>query len=209
MIAQTERDNDFVSTLTVNKIDLLQREIKNEFKVDYYQKLEISDFEKKKLAKLINDYLVEKTDNFNTHYIQLLAWYIGALKIIKVKSNYEWKMVSFLEYSPGFLRSFTCETNRIFNLFMPERVNIDKVYPALLITYLNNYDKASERFKNVLKRYLKNIKVSRFANIYFFDSKKVEKFLMQENGNIRDRLLRLGVSQKELATKYFKEVFGV
>ena len=59
--------------------------IKKELKIDYSKTLKFKPSEKERLQQIYVNYLTGKSDDFNSHYIQLLAWHIQDFKIIKKK----------------------------------------------------------------------------------------------------------------------------
>ncbi|UKI56271.1 MAG: hypothetical protein L6V90_03675 [Treponema succinifaciens] len=158
--------NDFLSQKKINTVQNTIEEIKESFLIDYSKPLVMTEIEKANLFEMITDFIINKKNIFNSHYIQLLAWHIHELKILPVKKHGIIHNVSFLEYSPNPLIPISA-TNRIFTLFSPRRIPPEKVSTALLLNYLNHYEMASARFKNVLKSYLKRIRYSKNVNLYF------------------------------------------
>ena len=158
--------------------------------------------EAQQLKGMISDFLVKKNDLFNTYYIQLLAWHINDIKIMKGGK-------SILEYAPSPLLPISA-TNKIFTLFSPKRIDTEKVSTALLLNYLNNYAVASSRFKNVLRRYLKSVRYSKEIDIYFVGVDEVVSFIFKrttnhQNATFQERLKHLGIRQITTDTKYFKD----
>ena len=169
------------------------------------------------LRNLILDFIKEKKDNFNSHYIQLLAWHIDDIKIMKIKAAEGEKFVSFLEYDPPAIFIFSM-TNKIFSLFDQSHIESEKVSAALLLNYLENYEKTSQRFKNVLKKYLRTTNHSKIYEIYF-DFEKLRIFIDRKKleihqkplsgGNFLENLLKSsGINEKILATKYFRDALN-
>lgn len=204
--------NSFLSSQQNLNINKITKEIQSQFEVDYYKKIKISSYEKKRLEQLLIDYIKNQKDCFNSHYIQLLAWYIDEIKVINVKRKQEIKRLSVFEYSPNPLIPIAI-TNKVFLLFSKRRISPEKIAPALLISYLNNYKNASVRYKNLLKHYLKVIKYSKLPDLYFNPSGASITLLMKTssfpNMDTKGRLEYLNVNKNEIHTKYFKDVFGV
>lgn len=204
---------NFLSVQTDENIKNFTDKIKNNFEVTYTKKIKISAMEIRELKLLIVDFLKNKKNNFNSHYIQLLAWHIDDIKVMSQKTKIAAHSVSFLEYAPNPLLLFSV-TNKIFQLFEKPNIEPAKVATALLLNYLNNYERASSRFKTVLRRYLKSIKYIKDVDIFFnfitlgqfltkkrIDYKKIgdgEKFL-------RSLLELSGVNPVLLETKYFND----
>ncbi|MDO5773989.1 MAG: hypothetical protein Q4P16_06745 [Spirochaetales bacterium] len=197
--------NDFLSQKKINTVQNTIEEIKESFLVDYSKPLVMTEIEKANLFGMITDFIINKKNIFNSHYIQLLAWHIHELKILPVKKRGIVHNVSFLEYSPNPLIPITA-TNRIFSLFLSRRIAPEKVSTALLLNYLNHYETASSRFKNVLKSYLKRIRYSKNVNLYF----NYRDIIFNIKNNIPiscyEKLKQLGISENLLQTKYFKDV---
>lgn len=200
------RYNDFLSQKKIDTVQKTIEEIKEFFLVDYSKPLVMTKIEKENLCVMITDFIKNKKDTFNSHYIQLLAWHIHELKILPVKKRGIVHNVSFLEYSPNPLIPMSA-TNRIFSLFSSKRIAPEKVSTALLLNYLNHYEMASSRFKNVLKSYLKRIRYSKNVNLYFNYKGgvfNVENKISNQRINCYEKLKQLGISENLLQTKYFK-----
>ena len=200
--------NDFLSQKKINTVQKTIEEIKEFFLIDYSKPLLMTETEKENLCMMITDFITNKKDTFNSHYIQLLAWHIYELKILSVKKHGVVHNVSFLEYSPNPLIPISA-TNRIFSLFSPRRIAPEKVSTALLLNYLNNYEKASPRFKNILKFYLKRIHYSKNVNLYFNYGDvifNIKNNIPNSKISYYEKLKRLGVSENLIQTKYFKDV---
>ena len=197
--------DDFMSKKQIISIEKNIAEIKDTFSIDYTRPLKMTKKEEETLKKLITEYVRGKKDNFNSHYIQLLAWHIHELEVIPVKKHGVVRNVTFLEYSPNALIPISA-TNRIFGLFLPKRIETEKVSTALLLNYLNNYEYASYRFMGVLSSYLKRIHYSKNTDIYFNFSNVVtviEKKTPVSKMSYRNRLTTLGLREITLHTKYF------
>lgn len=200
--------NDFMSKKKIDSVQKNIKDIKESFLVDYSKSLPMAETEKENLCTMITDFIRNKNDTFNSHYIQLLAWYIHELKILPVKKHGAVHNVTLLEYSPNPLIPIT-STNRMFSLFSARRIAPEKVSTALLLNYLNNYEKASLRFKNVLKSYLKRIHYSANVNLYFnYEGGvfNVENNIPNQKINCYEKLKQLGISENLMQTKYFKDV---
>lgn len=197
--------DDFMSKKKIISIEKDIEEIKERFSIDYTKPLNMTKKEEETLKKLVIDYLREKKDNFNSHYIQLLAWHIHELEVIPIKQHGVVRNVTILAYSPKSIIPISA-TNRIFGLFMPRRIETEKVSTALLLNYLNNYQYASTRFKNVLNTYLKRIHYSKNTDIYFNYHNVVsiiEKKTPVSKMSYRNRLSTLGLREITLHTLYF------
>ena len=197
--------NDFMSKKKITTIEKDIAEIKDRFSIDYTRPINITKKEEETLKKMVLEYLREKKDNFNSHYIQLLAWHIHELEIIPIKQHGVVRNVTMLRYSPKSIIPISA-TNRLFGLFMPKRIDTEKVSTALLLNYLNNYQYASTRFKNVLNSYLKRIHYSKNTDIYFnyFNVVSViEKKTPASKMSYRNRLKTLGLREITLHTEYF------
>mgnify|MGYP007069952131 CR=1 FL=1 len=209
ILLNSKNSNSFLNGLMARSIQLSTREIENQFKVDYSKPVKMSANEMQRLKQMILVFLKEKRDTFNTHYIQLLAWHINEVKVMKVKTKSGEFFQSFLEYSPSPLLPFSV-TNKIFTLFYESRIkDTEKVASALLLNYLNNYKYTSAKFKNLLRRYLKSVKYSRDVDVYF-SMAKIGQYLLkhpiQDRENYRGRIAELlGVREFTLDTIYFKD----
>ena len=151
-----ESSNSFANKEIDRKVRSLTLEIKKELKVDYSKTVNFKPKEKERLTQIYLDFLTGKSDDFNSHYIQLLAWHLQDLKVMPTKKGYK---VSIFEYAPNPLALFTV-IEKTFKLFQKKRIDVDKVSYALILNYLNNYKIASNRYKNELRKYLKGIKFS-------------------------------------------------
>ena len=204
---------NFVSVQTDRNILSFTSKIKDNFEINYSKKIEMSTSEMKELKLLIIDFLKNKKNNFNSHYIQLLAWHIDDMKVMNQKTKFAERSVSFLEYAPNPLLPFTV-TNKIFQLFEKTNIEPEKVTTALLLNYLNNYERASSRFKTVLRRYLKSIKYIKDVDIFFnfitlgqfLTKKRIEYKKIGDGEKFLRSLLELsGVNPVLLETKYFND----
>mgnify|MGYP006873029101 CR=1 FL=1 len=210
MFSNAKNSNNFLTELTLKSIQLSTSEIENQFKVDYSKPIKMSANETKRLRQMIVALLKDNTDFFNTHYIQLLAWHIHELKLMKVKTNSGEILQSFLEYAPNPLLPFS-STNKIFKLFYTNRIkDTEKVASALLLNYLNNYKYASARFKKLLRRYLKSIKYSKDIDVYF-NMEKIRQYILKKPIQDRKKYLGrtgeiFGLREFTLKTEYFKDV---
>jgi hypothetical protein len=197
--------NDFMSKKRIDTIEKNIAEIKDIFKIDYTKPLKMSKKEAEELRRLILDFVRTKKDNFNTHYIQLLAWHLHELDVLPVKKHGVVRNVTFLEYAPSSLIPITA-TNRIFSLFLPRRIETEKVSTALVLNYLNNYEHASQRYMNVLNSYLKRIHFSKNTDVYFnFNNvvNYIEKKTPSSKLNYFERLKTMGIRENTIETKYF------
>ena len=89
--------DDFMSKKRIDTIEKNIAEIKDIFKIDYTKPLKMSKKEAEELRRLILDFVRTKKDNFNTHYIQLLAWHLHELDVLPVKKHGVVRNVTFLE----------------------------------------------------------------------------------------------------------------
>ena len=181
--------------------------IKKELKVDYSKTLKFRAKEKERLTKIYIEYLTGKADNFNTQYIQLVAWHLLDLKIMQNKTGVK---LSIFEYNPNPFALFTV-IEKTFRLFQKKRINVDKVSYALILNYLNNYKIASNRYKNELRKYLKSIRFSEDIDVYFninnvitYTTNKTSK-LVPVTEPYPERLLRLKIRPRTLDTIYFAD----
>lgn len=189
------------------KVRSLTLAIKKELKVDYSKTVNFKPKEKERLTQIYLDFLTGKSDDFNSHYIQLLAWHLQDLKVMPTKKGYK---VSIFEYAPNPLALFTV-IEKTFKLFQKKRIDVDKVSYALILNYLNNYKIASNRYKNELRKYLKGIKFSEDLDIYFNIS-NVITYTVNKTAKIvppmepyPERLLRLKIRPRTLDTMYFAD----
>ena len=200
--------NDFMPKNQILTIKNINSEIQKRFTIDYSKPIPMTKKEEENLRNMITDYIRGKKDTFNTHYIQLLAWHIHELDLIPVKKHGTLWNVTFLEYSPNPLIPISA-TNRIFSLFLPRRIEPEKVSTALVLNYLNNYEYASQRFMNVLNSYLKRVHYSRNTDIYFnFQNviNYINKRLPETKLNYFERLKILGIREITINTKYFNDI---
>ena len=183
--------------------------IKKEFKTDYSVPLKFREKEKERLEKIFADYLLGKSDDFNSHYIQLLAWNLIDLKVMNSK---KFGRQSVFEYSPNPLAPYTV-VEKTFRLFQNKRIASEKISFALILNYLNNYKIASSRYKNELKKYLRSIRFSDDLDVYF-NVNSVVKYTIMKTAGIFDidapypeRLVKLKIKQRTLDTVYFSDVW--
>lgn len=197
----------FVNKDIDRQIRSLTLAIKKELKVDYSKEIKFKPKEKERLSQILIDYLTEKSDDFNSHYIQLLAWHLSDIKVMHTK---EGKKISIFEYSPSFF-SFFSVVEKTFKLFQKKRIDVNKVSYALILDYLNNYKIASNRYKNVLKKYLKEINFSEELNVYFNTNNTILYTMNKTSGLVPssepypERLLKLKIKLKTLDTVYFAD----
>ena len=190
------------------EIQGITRQIKSQFEVDYTKRLRITSKEEDTIKILIAQLIKEKKDYFNSRYIQLLAWNIDEIKIMLQKTKVGEKIVSFLEFAPNPLLMYTV-TNRIFSLFDKNRIESEKISSALLLTYLENYERASTKFKTLLRRYLKSVNYSQNIDVYF-NSLRLEQILQKNPIEFREKNFKkiaeiFGVRECTVNTKYFKD----
>lgn len=201
-IAGITQDNIVFPKKIDNEIKIYTKKISNEFQIDYSQKINFRTGEKEKLTRMFANYLSGKKNDFNVHYIKLLAWNIMDIKIpIKNKG-----IISIMEYKPTIPFAPNTLTEKTFRLF---RTYAERISFALLISYLNNYDHATKRYINNLWRYLRDLKY----RIIFFDSTKaveyVDKLTAKAlNITFAQKLEMLEIPKVLYNTKYFKDVFG-
>lgn len=190
-----------------SNIQLLNSKIKKEFTLDYSKKIKFRKDEKSRLEKIYVDYLIGKSDDFNSHYIQLLAWYLLELKLISKKDGTK---VSIFEYSPNPFAPYTV-IEKTFRLFLRNRTIAKKVSIPLILLYLNNYKISSNRFKRNLHRYLSFIRFSKDNNIYFFTRTETDllkySFSRTKEFLFHDRMLKFGLSETVLTTNYFTDAW--
>lgn len=190
-----------------SNIESVKLKIQKEFSLDYSIKIKFRKDEKARLEKIYFDYLMGKSDDFNTHYIQLLAWYLLELKIMSKKDG---KKVSIFEYSPNPLAPYTV-IEKTFKLFFKNRSIAKKVSIPLILLYLNNYRIASNRFKRNLHRYLNYIRFSKDINVYFFTRSESDllkySFSRTNEFLFPSRLIKLGLNETVLNTSYFADAW--
>lgn len=199
--------NSFANKEIDQKVRSLTLAIKKELEVDYSKTVHFKPKEKERLTQIYINFLTGKSDDFNSHYIQLLAWHLLELKVIAQKNG---DKVSIFEYAPNPLAIFTV-IEKTFRLFQKKRVDVNKVSYALILNYLNNYKVASNRYKNELRKYLKIIKFSDDIDVYFninnvlsYTLNKTEKIVAPMT-SFPERLLRLRIRPRTLDTIYFAD----
>lgn len=199
----------FASKDIDRQIRSLTLNIKKKLKVDYSITVKCKPKEKERLEKIFINYLIGKGDDFNSHYIQLLAWNLIDLKVMNVKKIGK---QSIFEYSPNLLAPYTV-IEKTFRLFQKKRIDPEKVSFALILNYLNNYKIASNRYKSELRRYLKSINFSDDLDIYFninnvinYAITKTAK-VSQINEPYPERLVKLKIRQRTLDTVYFADAW--
>lgn len=208
--------NTFVSKETDKTVNSLTLAIKKELKIDYSKTLKFKPSEKERLQQIYVNYLTGKSDDFNSHYIQLLAWHIQDFKIIKKKiAKDKFVYESVFEYSPNPLSLFTV-IEKTFKLFKKQRIDVDKISYALILNYLNNYKIVSNRYKTVLKKYLSWIKFSEDLDVYF-NIKNVMNYVFNKTLKLvspsepfpqyPERLLLLKIRPRTLDTIYFSDAW--
>ncbi|MDO4481057.1 MAG: hypothetical protein Q4B56_08370, partial [Erysipelotrichaceae bacterium] len=197
----------FASKEVDRKVRSLTLAISKELKVDYSKTMKFKPGEKERLTQIFIDYLTGKSDDFNSHYIQLLAWQLLELKIIPTKKDYK---LSIFEYSPNPLALYSV-IEKTFKLFNKKRINVEKISYALILNYLNNYKIASNRYKNELKKYLKSIRFSEDIDVYF-NINNVIQYTMNKTVKLvppmepyPERLLHLKIRTRTLDTIYFAD----
>ena len=155
----------FLDKTAHKKIELLTLGIKKKLSLDYEVPLKFKQNEKEKLERIFVNYLTGKADDFNSHYIQLLAWNLVDLKIMRPKKGSD-DRVSIFEYSPNPLNPFSV-IEKTFRLFRTKRIKFEKVAYPLLYNYLNNYKIVSKRYKSELNRFLSKGKFFNELNLCF------------------------------------------
>lgn len=208
-LIQARNNSSFASREIDRKVRSLTLAIKKELKVDYSVVKKFRDKEKERLEQIYVRYLTGKGDDFNSHYIQLLAWHLLEIKVMKTKDG---RKLSIFEYSPNPLAPYTV-IEKTFKLFSKRRIDVDKVSFALILSYLNNYKIASNRYKNELRRYLRSIRFAEDLDIYF-DINKVITYTMNKTAKVvpeaepfPERLLSLKIRQRTLDTIYFADAW--
>lgn len=190
------------------QVRALTSAIKNELKVDYSKTVAFKPGEKERVQSIYINYLTNKKDDFNSHYIQLLAWHLHELKIMQKNGN----PLSIFEYSPNPLAPFTV-IEKTFRLFHKKRIDVEKISYALILNYLNNYKVASNRYKKELRAYLKSIKFSEDSDVYF-DINNVLTYVAKRTAKVAPptepypkRLRRLKIRLRTLDTVYFSDAW--
>ena len=210
ILYQITYSNTFVSNEIAQKVKSLTVAIKKDLKVDYSTGRKFKPNEKERLVNIYVAYLTGKSDNFNSHYIQLLAWHLLDLKIMPSKDRST--KVSIFEYAPNPFAIYTV-IEKTFRLFNKKRIDSNKVSYALISTYLNNYNTASNRYKNELRKYLKGIRFCEDLDVYFninniisYTINKTSKTTAPE-APFPERLTKLRIHTKTLNTKYFADAW--
>jgi hypothetical protein len=217
-LSVTNFSNIFVNKEIDRTVCSLTLSIKKELKIDYSKTLNFKPKEKERLLQIYINYLIGKNDEFNSHYIQLLAWHIQDLKVMSKKIGKDEKgeikyvNVSIFEYSPNLLNPFSV-IEKTFKLFNKKRIDVNKISFALIMNYLNNYKIASNRYKKELKKYLRAIKFCDDLDIYFDFEKviintinKTEKQFYLDT-SFPKRLQNLKISPRTLDTVYFADAW--
>lgn len=191
------------------QVRALTSTIKNDLKIDYSRPATFRPGEQERLLRIYLDYLTGKADDFNSHYIQLLAWHLHELRLPQKKGGH----LTAFSYSPNPLVPFTI-IEKTFRLFHKKRIDVNKVSYALVLTYLDNYRFASNRYKNELRRYLRSIKFSDDLDVYF-NTKNIMTYVANKTAKIApseepfpERLLRLKIKPRTLETLYFSDAWS-
>lgn len=207
ILVQSKSSSSFASKDVDRKVRSLTLAIKKDLRVDYSVTKKFKTNEKEKLEKMFLEYLTGKGDDFNSYYIQLLAWHLIELKIMPSKSG---NKISIFEYSPNPLAIYTV-IEKTFKLFQKKRIDTEKVSFALILNYLNNYKISSSRYKNKLRRYLKSIRFSDDLDIYL-DINKAITYAVNKTMKLvppmepyPERLLKLRIRTRTLDTIYFAD----
>lgn len=207
ILVQSKSSSSFASKEVDRKVRSLTLAIKKDLKVDYSVTKKFKPKENEKLETMLIEYLTGKGDDFNSYYIQLLAWHLIELKIMPSKSG---NKVSIFEYSPNPLALYTV-IEKTFKLFQKKRIDTEKVSYALILNYLNNYKIASNRYKNELRKYLKSIRFSDDLDVYF-DINKAITYTVNKTIKLvppmepyPERLLKLRIRPRTLDTVYFAD----
>lgn len=207
ILVQSKSSSSFASKEVDRKVRSLTLAIKKDLKVDYSVTKKFKPKENEKLETMLIEYLTGKGDDFNSYYIQLLAWHLIELKIMPSKSG---NKVSIFEYSPNPLALYTV-IEKTFKLFQKKRIDTEKVSYALILNYLNNYKIASNRYKNELRKYLKSIRFSDDLGVYF-DINKAITYTVNKTIKLvppmepyPERLLKLRIRPRTLDTVYFAD----
>lgn len=207
----TAKESSFFNKKTDDKIYEKILKIKNNLKIDYSVPITTKANELERVKQIYINYLLGKGNDFNSHYIQILAWNLFNLKIIKTKSGVQ---ISIFEYSPNPLAPYTV-IEKTFRLFTKKIINSNKIIFALLITYLNNYKKVSNRYKNNLQKYLKDIKFSKYTNLFFVsDYEKIYKYFLKLSQRFENTIIsfpewltKLKIPESLLNTTYFSDLW--
>ncbi len=190
------------------KIRCLTQKIKKEFTEDYTKPVNFKKNEKERVEKIFIDYLTGKSDDFNSHYIQLLVWNLIDLKVLNVKKLGK---QSIFEYSPNPLAPYTV-VEKTFRLFQNKRIDPNKISFGLVLNYLNNHRIASNRYKAELKKYLKTIKFCKDSNVYF-NVKNVDGYMIKKLRSedvtkpFPESLLKLRIRLETFNTVYFSDAW--
>ena len=199
----------FISKEVDEKVRSLTIAIKEDLKVNYSARKDFKPNEKERLGKIYVDYLIGRADDFNSHYIQLLAWHLHELKIMTSKKGGK---LSIFEYAPNPFAIYTV-IEKTFRLFNKKRTDANKVSYALILTYLDNYKIASNRYKNELRKYLKGIRFCEDLDIYFNINNIIDYTVSKTSKTVKpdtpfpERLLKLRIRPRTLDTKYFADAW--
>lgn len=220
-LAQANSSVKFGGNELDEKIKKITSKISSSFKVDYSVEMKFRAGEEKRLKEIYINYLLGKKDDFNSHYIRLLAWHLQDLKVMNKKNS----MLSIFEYQPFALAPFTV-IEKTFRLFSRNRIEPNKAAFPLVMNYLNNYKSASKRYKFNLYRYLRSIKFAGDLDVYFVGIENIISWVQLvgiekklpwvqqrtvEKVGIRadfsERLMSLAIPQRTLDTVYFSDAW--
>lgn len=208
LLAESRNSVPFANEKIEKKVQSLTFAIKDTFKIDYSRPVAFKLGEKERVQRIYIDYLTGKADDFNSHYIQLLAWHLHELKIMSKNGN----TLSVFEDHPFPLVPFTI-IEKTFRLFHKKCIDVNKVSYALVLTYLDNYRFTSNRYKNELRRYLRSIKFSDDLDVYF-NIKNIMTYVANKTAKTApsgepfpERLSRLKIKPRTLETLYFSDAW--
>lgn len=209
---QTAKEASPLNKNCDDEIHKITLKIKKNLEVNYSIPSITNSNELERIKQIYVNYLLGKTDDFNSHYIQILAWNLFNLKIMKTKSG---EQVSVFEYSPNPLVLYSV-VEKTFKLFEKRRISTKKVSYALLITYLNNYKSASNRYKNNLRKYLKDIKFQKYTSLFFVsDYEKIFKYFFKLSQKFENEVItfpewlsNLKIPESLLNTTYFSDLWA-
>lgn len=184
----------FYDTGVDTRIKASLNDIRRKYPKEDTNSIHINSREKNDLLRRLEIYLKEGNSNFTTSDIEKLACIIIDFKPI-------------VEYNPIWL-FFYSKIEKVYALFNKAGLDKDKIAYALLLTYLNNYNKvSSQRYRNNLHKYIRGTVYKLHNDIYFYQYRVgagLPKVVANGIG-FCDRLAMLGLEPSLLGTKYFRD----
>lgn len=190
-------DADYAET-DINKIDKTLTKINNTWKIDYAEKPKIRSSEKTKLEKLFDDYLENKTDNFNSHYLKLLAFSYPQMYCLPQKKSDE--KLSLLQSKNGF------QIRKVLKLFSKHKKSRRFFLDGLVISYLDNYDESTKKFRDNFLSFLKRLNYCKNVKYLFRPGDLALMLQLSPKKYYIDKILDLGLRGSVINTKYFIKI---